>query len=61
MLTLSLFRYTHLTDQDTTYSGGLTNKARFGELPEELVAGLEKKRAGTGSVALPKEKKRKGE
>ncbi len=48
-----------MTDQDTTFAGGLTNKARFGALPEEMVENLEKKRAGVGSVALPKEKKHK--
>ncbi len=51
-------KYTHLTNEDTTFAGGQSDRARFGELPAELVQSIEKKRAGTGSVALPSDKKK---
>lgn len=52
-------KYTHLTDQDTTFAGGMSDERRFGELPEEARLRLEKKRGGVGDVKLPTEKRSK--
>lgn len=54
-------KYTHLTDQDTTYSGGDSDRRRFGSLPEEFQSRMDRKRGGTSSTqpsANPRDEKK---